>query len=550
MAKIFVMVSVFLLTVVPIVAGENLPDESRRAAEEFYLHKVNHACGTNITITYDVATLIEHNKDIRLGQTGGGNECNEPLRYLWNMCKNEKDKKAVKSAKISKMVCKGTPGRTGSLTMDGGTITVERAFEEDKYYLRSKKQFEEIFKTKLTLAVDDPYRDPEWRELKWKPNPVTDTKNYCIVNGEKRQWRNEGFDSFKHKKEDATVSCWKDGRQVSALSFKKGVKSGYETYFGDDFIKHSNYLEGRLDGLQSIFQKGNLLEQIMYVNGKEQWKTTYHPDGTLSGHRRYYAKHVDEISITKDGRITHISCSPEAKNDKELRKWCGFAGVVEHSIYDTTGLNRILTFKDGVIQREQPGNSRRASGSSVSFRGGKKHGEELITGNDGKLRASITWEEGEKNGRELIYADDGKLITVEKLWKDGRLMMVTEFYRNGNPKQRETFDEKQKRVEQFWDTGKVFTEGAMVLCRYAGYGNWCKEGVHKTYYKNGTVESVTIWKNGKLDGTANRMWENGRTAEAATYTDGKLVARKLWNTDGVIMLDEEYEEDGSVRLHK
>ena len=80
LAKIFVMVSVFLLTVVPIVAGENLPDESRRAAEEFYLHKVNHACGTNITITYDVATLIEHNKDIRLGQTGGGNECNEPLR--------------------------------------------------------------------------------------------------------------------------------------------------------------------------------------------------------------------------------------------------------------------------------------------------------------------------------------------------------------------------------------------------------------------------------------------------------------------------------------
>ena len=51
------------------------------------------------------------------------------------------------------------------------------------------------------------------------------------------------------------------------------------------------------------------------------------------------------------------------------------------SIYDGTGkVNRVQTWRDGVIQKEDPGASDWGSGSEVSFKDGKKHGEERILG--------------------------------------------------------------------------------------------------------------------------------------------------------------------------
>ena len=89
----------------------------------------------------------------------------------------------MKAARISNVVCKGVAGTTGSLTLANGTLTVTRAFEEPKPYLRSRKQFESLLHLTLTLASDDPYPDEAWRALASQPNPVTSTTTYCLVNG-------------------------------------------------------------------------------------------------------------------------------------------------------------------------------------------------------------------------------------------------------------------------------------------------------------------------------------------------------------------------------
>ena len=89
------------------------------------------------------------------------------------------------------MTCKGVPGDVGSLTLSSGTLTVGRAFEETKPYLRSRKQFESLLKVTLALASDDPYQDEAWHALASQPNPVTSTTTYCLVGGDKVDLRRE-----------------------------------------------------------------------------------------------------------------------------------------------------------------------------------------------------------------------------------------------------------------------------------------------------------------------------------------------------------------------
>ena len=454
----------------------------------------------------------------------------------------------VQSASLSKIACKGIAEKTGSLSIAHATITVERAFEEKQPFVRSRKQFESFFKTRLALQSEDPYDDREWRKLKLHPNPVKDTKTYCLVNGKKVAWADAGFDSLMHRKEDATVKCWKDGELITALIFRKGIKTGYETYAGDDVNMLSSYIDGRKDGRQTITTGGKLEEMSMYAKGREQWRTKYHPGGKLSRHSRTFKEHIDEISLAEDGKVISLRCSPQADDDKELRKWCGFEGEVTHQVYDSTGrVSKVITFKGGVIQREGPGNSDYSGGLKVSYQGGKKHGEELIVDKTGKLLGSITWNHGVRDGKELLYAEDGRRVIKETVWNTGETRQVSEYYLNGNPKQHEIFEAQSKQIQRFWDTGKVSAASTLILCK-TGYRNWCEEGLSRTYYETGVPESGTTWKSGQRHGAAKSWWKSGRPSEIAQYANGNRIKRKTWDKDGKLILDEEYEADGSRKF--
>jgi len=549
MPRLILLICMLIVFASPALAAGNSVKSAQGDTEENYLLKLNFACGTELFLSYDAESLSRYNKDIQYNQTGGNSECDEPLRYLWYMCKSDAGKAAVKSAGLSKIVCKGTASPTGSLTLSAGAITVERAFEEKKPFVRSRKQFEELFKTSLILSSEDPYYDQEWRALKFKPNPVTDTKTYCRVNGEKVAWNEWVSDAFVHRREDATVQCWKDGEPVASLTLKAGVKTGYETHYHDSEVSLATFKDGRKDGEQKTVTRGILTDRAFYAGGKEQWRTRYYLNGKLSRHTRVYPDHTDEVSLAENGNVLNLRCSAASQNDRELQKWCGFDGEATHAIYDGTGkVSRVVTFKDGEIRHEGPGASDFARGSDVSYKNGKKHGEERIFDKTGKLRGSIMWENGIKDGKELKYADDGKRVITETVWTNGETRQVTEFYLNGNPKLREVLTpEKTKETRRFWDTGKVSAEGTLTPCKNS-YSRWCEDGVHKTYYETGAPESETAWKNGQRHGAASRWWENGRPAERAEYADDKCTMRKSWDKDGKLIRDEEYEADGSRKL--
>lgn len=535
------------------LADSNSPEKGQKRVEEEYLRKINFACGTQISLNYDGASLRKNNKDIGWDQTDGENECNEPLRYIHYACKTDAGKAAVKAARIGWVVCMGTPGKVGSLKVQGGTITVERAFEEDKPYERSRKQFEQALKIQLPLSgVEDPYYDSAWRDLRSQPNPVTDTKNYCQVNDKKIDFQDGSHDTLFHHKEDAKVKCWKNGELVTDLTFAKGRRSGFYTYLRDRTARRESLRDEKRHGEQKELEDGKLKSLAQYADGEEVWRKTYHPSGKLATYSRKLQKGRARLDVKEDGKITSLDCGPELKDDGELKKLCGFQGAVTTSIYDGTGkVSRIVTYKDGVIAKEAAGDSAYARGSEVAYKDGKKHGTERLMGRNGKLASIITWSDGVQDGKEQRYSEDGQKVVEESLWKKGELTQRTELFLNGNPKLRETFDGKDKLARtRYWDTGKVAEEGRY-LRSSRGYGSgWAEEGVHKRYYESGKPESETSFVAGKRDGAHKSWWESGLPREEESWKAGTKTKAKAWDKDGKLVLDEEYEADGSRKLKR
>lgn len=243
-----------------------------------------------------------------------------------------------------------------------------------------------------------------------------------------------------------------------------------------------------------------------------------------------------------------MRCTPDIKDDKDLRKWCGFDGAMTVPIYDGTGkVARVQTWKNGVLSKEGGGTSDYANGTDVAYKGGKKHGEERIVDKTGKLVASVMWDHGVQDGREREFADDGKKVVKEIVWKAGEVKEHTEFYLNGSPKLRETFETKQrKEVKRYFDSGKISDEGAFLQCRTRWENNaWCEDGLHKTFYETGVNASEMQFDKGQREGTSKSWWPDGKPSAVESYAKDKITKAKRWDKDGKLLVDEEYEADGS-----
>jgi antitoxin component YwqK of YwqJK toxin-antitoxin module len=545
--------SVVLAPAGPVLAG-NEPENGARRTEEDVLPKIVAACGVPLSFAVDGESLRKNNKDIGYDQTDGQNECNEPLRYLWYACKTDAGRAAVRAAHIAKVACKGVPGNVGSLALTSGTVTVGRAYEETKPYLRSRKQFESLLKVTLGLASDDPYSDEAWHALASQPNPVTSTTTYCLVGAEKVTFDENIYDPICRRKQDGQVRCWKDGEVVIDLRIDQGRKTGFVTQRTTRGSRRVAYRDNKQHGEERTFENGKLTSVSSFENGERIWRKELRPDGRLASYTRRYPGGSAELSSREDGHLTRLQCLPAAKDDPEVRKPCGFDGPATTSIYDGTGkVSRVLTFKDGLLQKEGAGTSDYAARSEVSFKDGKKQGEERVLRADGRLESTIGWDRGVKEGKEISYADDGKKVVKEILWKGGEMGQLREWYLNGNLKLEESFrGPKSKRMKSYWDSGKTELEGDLVLCETRDYGfvfrDWCEEGVQRSYFENGTPAGEASFHLGKRQGPSKTWWENGKLASVEEWADDRPTKAKRWAKDGKLISDDEFESDGSRKI--
>jgi hypothetical protein len=103
------LVIALLAAVAPARAG-NEPEKAQRRLEEDVLPKIVLACGVPLSMSYDGASLRARNKDIGYDQTDGGNECDEPLRYLWYACRTDAARRRSRRPASRRSCARGRPG--------------------------------------------------------------------------------------------------------------------------------------------------------------------------------------------------------------------------------------------------------------------------------------------------------------------------------------------------------------------------------------------------------------------------------------------------------
>lgn len=538
--------------------ADNGPEQGQRRTEQELLPKVAAACEIALSLAYDSASLRAHNQDIRDDQTDGRLACNEPLRYLWYACQSAAGRAAVRAARVNELVCRGTAQPTGSLRRVEGALVVERAYREDKYYVRARRQFERELKVPVPIAgrAEDPYHDQRWSDLAQQPNPVASTRDYCMVNGTKVAPGNDVHETFARRKEDAKVQCWRDGKLVTDLTLEKGRKSGRLTTVQGDRVRQVHYRDDQQHGEETLSRSGKVESVSSYERGTRVWLKQYHASGTLARYLHVFESGSAELTQREDGKTLKLQCVPEAATIPELRGPCGFSAPSTVELYDGTGkVARLETWNRGVLEKRAPGGSAYGERSEVSFRNGKKHGTERVHDEAGKITATIVWRDGQKDGKEQAFFPGSERVAKEVVWKSGQPLEATEYYMNGAPKLRERFEGLEKKdVTEYWDSGEVARAGRYVMCARASYGGayreWCREGLHRSFYERGARRAEETYHLGKLHGTSLHWFEGGKPERVEDYVDGRRSKLKSWNEEGKLVTDEEYEVDGSRKLKR
>ena len=550
--RIFRLLALCLLLSPIVVArarADNSPERALRNFKAHVLPKISYACAVDFTAEYDGDSLRKHDEYIAHDQTSGDDECNEPFRYLWFVCQTAPGIHAVKKSGVKGVLCKGTSAAHSTLNLSDGVLVVERAAKEDKPYERLRKRFEELLKVQVVFtgrSGPNPRHDQIFSDLTGQPNPSLSKTDYCVVNNERLELQ----PLFKlERTRDGQIKCWKGGELITNMTVKDGRKTGLVTQEqGSSGSEISHYKDGRLHGERRQMRAGKLVYLASYENGQRVWWQEIASNGLVS-YTHQYTDGQASVSMHDDGKVYSLSCTPSARDDKTLRVVCGFGAPRTTRIYDGTNkVSRIETWHNGELVERKAGDSDYADRSEVAFKAGKKHGRERLTRADGTAESDIEWSHGVKEGREIHYDETGKKKVTEIVWKAGDRQSTTEFYLNGQRRSYRQVDGDRGVDQSFWDDGKLQSDAKLVACDrgvYQPIRGYCEQGVKSSFYEDGTKAEETQYSKGKRHGESRTFRPDGKPLAVEHYADDVLQKAKRWDESGKLVVDEEYEADGS-----
>ncbi|MBS9775570.1 MAG: toxin-antitoxin system YwqK family antitoxin [Fusobacterium sp.] len=93
------------------------------------------------------------------------------------------------------------------------------------------------------------------------------------------------------------------------------------------------------------------------------------------------------------------------------------------------------------------------------------------------------------NGEQKTFYDNGKLKSIV-YYKNNRIDGLATYDESGNVLHKSIFKNGTGTWKFFWSNGNVLEEGR--------YTSWRKDGTWKRYAKDGRLEKVTVYNNGRL----------------------------------------------------
>jgi uncharacterized protein len=284
-----------------------------------------------------------------------------------------------------------------------------------------------------------------------------------------------------------------DGTLYSEIAFKTGIEHGPAKYFTPDgaLVASARFVNGKLDGAQTIGTKRSMLFDATYSNG------------VLTGKREIWQSHavMAEENYDRRGRLDGSYKLFRSKSKPRLE------GQFEHG--KRTGA---WTWFDRDGKKEREG----------SYAAGKKDGTWIEYSED-KVVFTGVYDVGKPNGEFVYYDRNGNELgkftiaggtgTLLTFWPNRKVSSKTRIFKGV----------EDGLYQELTNRGKVVVEG-----RYRG---GVKHGVWREWTADRILVLEQTWKRGKLDGSVKKFVDGKLSLEAA-YADGQASGSYVEHRNG------------------
>ena len=173
-----------------------------------------------------------------------------------------------------------------------------------------------------------------------------------------------------------------------------------------------------------------------------------------------------------------------------------------------------------------------------------------ILHNNGKVFRAYATKKNRLEGAFREFSEEGTLL-LETTYEQERPQNQNQYFMNGKLKRavKKTQVGKQLNVQEFWDNGKLKTDGTFVESQYQR-GSWdslVEDGRVMRFSKDGVLQEERTYREGRFDGDQKIYFANGKLAVEQRYVKDEIHMMKCYDPSGKLELTEEYFEDGSLK---
>jgi len=403
-----------------------------------------------------------------------------------------------------------------------------------------------------------------------------------LLNGPFKEYYKSGtvndFGQYANDKlEGEYKSFYEDGKLSAEMTFTNDKVNGeWKSYYESGKLKERrNYINNTEDGLhEEFYENGQIATSYPVQKGKVNGDAiSYTKEGTV------YSKYTNVNGVVKV--IKYLNKTGAELSSAEVK-----GGLIDVVSYNTDGIKDahffynnkgVLTgpdtifYSSGKVRQVKQYHNDALNGNSVAyFINGKKkteinikddkdhgyyqrfysngqaesegwiqegdyQGEWVYHDEQGKLTSRSNYLNSDLNGYKQDFDADGHLLTEQKYYK-GVLQQMKQFDAGGKVMAIDSFPKGSGKFTLLFPKGQK-----MEQCDYVN-GNF--NGSYKTYYFDGSLQSVFFYKNGVLDSTYRSYYYGGAKHNEGQYKfGGKAGIWKTYSEEGVLTSAATYAND-------
>lgn len=349
-----------------------------------------------------------------------------------------------------------------------------------------------------------------------------------------------------------------DKRIVSELNWKNGKREGSGFYYDyNDRRIVATFKNDLAEGPAQVFSKENkLLCQMefkegqssapvreLFANGK--LKAAFEITDNREGRGR--------IELLEDGKVTSLQCGSRSMVAEDLAP-CGFDGKVARvQLYGSDGkeIRNVSYWQNGKLTKMETVDRKGLPMTRIYPQPGEDNTYDTeILHKNGKVFRAYSTKKNRLEGPLREFSEEGTLL-LETTYEQERPLSQNQYFMNGKLKRsvKKAKDGKQLIAQEFWDNGKLKTDGTFVESQYQR-GSWdslVEEGRVMRYSKDGLLQEERSYREGRFDGDQKIYFASGKLAVEQRYVKDEIRMMKCYDPSGKLELTEEYFEDGSLK---